>query len=589
MAPLHYFYGLAPGHHDWLSKLSMDNIHDNSWLYWVHAFLVWYVILAVSYIRYQAYDAFVDRRFRWLQQMDEVRARTVLVQNIPKQHRSDAALVAYFHRMFHGNRVQAASVVKKAGKLKKLISDCRAAKAAQLKVLNAEIESQNPNDDEMQILRGSSPPDYSKRAIDLEELVSAERNRILLDAQQVDSDINTSSGFVTFHSRRDAQMALFVKFTDDRSQWVMSSPPHPADVSYDNLAEDPTYEQFMNAMGVLCMASLYLIYVPCVVGITQAARWVTLSPFIQPFWDALVPTMGLTLFMSFLPTIIVLIGEMFWVQPGTSWLQYDIQVWYFYFMFIFVLLVTVIGQSLVGKFAALVDRPTLVFVLFAEKLPRSTNFYLNYIILHWSNHVLSITRYLNLIKYLLYRVGKSATYARDLSEPEDQDFYGIGSRSARWTINLLVGLLFCQICPLICLAVLIDCLICRCVYGYLIVFAETRKRESDLGGVFFQKMLSHMNFGLAAYWVLMVGVLLSRVSHKGPALIAASSGMLLVYSQMRIDKREWRLLPFEKQPEGEFQLAEGQLLPEDAMQCGTLKTGKCLSFVQPELLAVQHL
>merc|ERR1711862_194483 len=37
---------------------------------------------------------------------------------------------------------------------------------------------------------------------------------------------------------------------------------------------------------------------------------------------------------------------------------------------------------------------------------------------------------------------------------------------------------------------------------------ETRKRESDLGGVFFEFQLRQLRFGVYMYWMLMVGICL---------------------------------------------------------------------------------
>lgn len=54
--------------------------------------------------------------------------------------------------------------------------------------------------------------------------------------------------------------------------------------------------------------------------------------------------------------------------------------------------------------------------------------------------------------------------ARSMSEPEDQDFYGIGSRSTRWTTNLVITIVFSSISPLISLLGLINFFICRAWY-----------------------------------------------------------------------------------------------------------------------------
>ena len=46
---------------------------------------------------------------------------------------------------------------------------------------------------------------------------------------------------------------------------------------------------------------------------------------------------------------------------------------------------------------------------------------------------------MQLIKYILFRAVYSEEEARLKVEPEDQDYCGMGSRYARFAINLLIG------------------------------------------------------------------------------------------------------------------------------------------------------
>merc|ERR1719263_909218 len=142
-------------------------------------------------------------------------------------------------------------------------------------------------------------------------------------------------------------------------------------------------------------------------------------------------------------------------------------------------------------------RPMRTFKLLADTLPLASHFYLNFMVMQWVTHAMNLTRYVNLIKFLMLRMVCDSRSAKNLSEPEDQDYYGIGSRSARWTINLVIGIVFSSISPLICLLVCVNFLLCRLVYGYLIVFAEVPK--VDLGGEFFVRKLIHVQHGLIIY------------------------------------------------------------------------------------------
>merc|ERR1719171_2300615 len=116
--------------------------------------------------------------------------------------------------------------------------------------------------------------------------------------------------------------------------------------------------------------------------------------------------------------------------------------------------------------------------------------------------------------------------ARGMSEPEDQDYYGIGSRSCRMTINLCIGIIYGTLSPPINLLTFIEFLICRVTYGYLLPFAETKK--ADLGGVFWVQQLRHVFIGNIIYCVLMTAILFGRAANHGPGIVASCGIVYIV-------------------------------------------------------------
>merc|ERR1719199_2020598 len=138
--------------------------------------------------------------------------------------------------------------------------------------------------------------------------------------------------------------------------------------------------------------------------------------------------------------------------------------------------------------------------------------------MQWGTHAVNFTRYLNVLKFMLFRKFYTDEDAKKMAEPEDQDYYGIGSRSARFSINMVIGIVFSTLSPPIAILTFINFLLCRIFYGYMIVFAEVRK--PDLGGIFFVTQMRNVLVGTLIYNVLMVGVLLFRGASKAPMLIA---------------------------------------------------------------------
>merc|ERR1719321_1548569 len=161
----------------------------------------------------------------------------------------------------------------------------------------------------------------------------------------------------------------------------------------------------------------------------------------------------------------MLIIRNFFGCAAETWCQHRLQHWYFYFQMLFVLLIFCIGNSLFPTYLKLVKNPTRIFSLLASTLPQAAHFYLNMFPLQWASHASQVCRYFNLFWYYWYKRNNDEDTAYDLAEPEDQDYYGIGARSARFSLFFVIALVFCSVCPIICLMALIDFIVARVVSG----------------------------------------------------------------------------------------------------------------------------
>merc|ERR1719343_289614 len=116
---------------------------------------------------------------------------------------------------------------------------------------------------------------------------------------------------------------------------------------------------------------------------------------------------------------------------------------------------------------------------------------------------------------------------------------------ARWTINLLIGIVFSTISPLMGPLAFIQFAVYRLNYGFLLVYAETPK--TDLGGVFWVKALYHLQGGVLIYLTLMIGVLAIRPLTNGPLIVAAPALPLAIHAIKSFrDDFLWDRLPFEE-------------------------------------------
>jgi len=234
---------------------------------------------------------------------------------------------------------------------------------------------------------------------------------------------------------------------------------------------------------------------------------------LKPVWAGLAPTLGLQIMVAFLPTFIILIFKFCFTLRAQQWAQARLQVWFFWFQMFFVILATAIGQDFTGFIVTIAEKPFSILMKLADTMPYATHFYMNYLVLQWTTHAMVLTRYVPLIKFKIFSALYEEEDARAMAEPEDQDYYGMGARSARWTIMMVIALVFGTISPPINLLAFLNFALCRIIYGYLGTSAETKK--TDLGGVFWVCQLEHLFWGNILYWILMTGVLYQRSYNSG--------------------------------------------------------------------------
>mmetsp|Transcript_38783 Transcript_38783/g.115907 ORF Transcript_38783/g.115907 Transcript_38783/m.115907 type:complete len:145 (+) Transcript_38783:1-435(+) len=142
----------------------------------------------------------------------------------------------------------------------------------------------------------------------------------------------------------------------------------------------------------------------------------------------------------------------------------------------------------------------------------------------------------------------------------------MGSRSARWSILMAIGIVFGTLCPPINVLAFLTLLYCRVVYGYLFCFAETRK--ADTGGAFYVTQMKHVFVAVILYNLLMIGVLIMRSATYGPGIIAIPALVWTICSLIKFSKVIWEKLPIQ------------ELVTSDKVSKKRPNVGK---YVQPEL------
>jgi hypothetical protein len=575
-----------------------DYMDEVQWIWFVLAFATWVSVIGTQGIVQKYHDVFIEHRKHWLRGSPKPQSSTLLVELLPlpppplpkktkkemqlemaemagsakggqtscfpcvsprlvggkrsaaepkvatsfdgddelgvRNHWDDEYLQAFFEKLFPG-QIESAYVVRKASDLMNLVDEY--------------CESTNGLTAEQIAEKQEALSELRDRIEDAQfDLDDAKANR--------PHDYYAVNGFVTFKSSQQRDAALFLNISDATAYYHLSSPPLPQDIIFEDLETDTEDRNINQAFGLLLIAALFFTFMPVVITISKIASLSNLEsvPAIKSFLvknkleatvGGVLASLGLTIMMSMLPTFLMWIFVLF-SNKSEAWKQLELQKWYFWFLVIFVLLITCVGSDLTGTLECIANRPFSIFSLLANRMPLTTHFYLNYVIMQPLTHGMNLTRYINWMKYVAFKKigwgkpgGGRSEAARFKAEPEDQDFYGKGSRSARFTFMLLMGIVFGTICPLMNVVVLFNFFACRVVYGYLVPCVEMRK--NDLGGDHWIMMLHHLYWGMLIYLILQVGVISHRSEYTlaGPLAFLAFFPWLAGYNKLcsrRVDQ-----------------------------------------------------
>jgi hypothetical protein len=516
---------------------------------------------------------FLKMRFQWLQQLNPMRSQTLLVEGIPDELCTDTQVKHYFERAVGGAYVAQVALVKRVGADMQRMQREKDDALASLRLVQSQFAKTGGK---TQLTEGGEQVDaatyYEDKAARLEESLGIARQNVFAFAGTENSGVCYNRGFVTFNRMSAVSTALNTTYNEDQDQWMVSAAPEPNDVQFNALMVGPREARVREFLGYVLVLIIFLIFLPLILwisGHTLSSELVDEIPYLSKFlknksypayaYDGLAGSLFVTVLMSIVPSILMLIFRQCFILRSSAETQLLCQKSYFYMLFVYVLLVISIGSSLEADAKILAKHPFAVFSLLASSLPESSHYYLNFVVFQCMAPMITLTRIVPLIKFHFYKNYGPDEFAHLRSDPEDQDYSGIGSRSARLTLIMVIALSFCTLSPLIVVLAMINFGICRVAYGYLVSYSETVKPEC--GGHLFASQMKHTQAGLVFYVVLMTGVLFQRAENSYPACISACAFVPLFWAIFRMDRAfKWQSLPVHlvKEDDGKpFQIVPG--------------------------------
>ena len=346
-----------------------------------------------------------------------VTSRTVLFQNLPKEHQSVEAL-----RNLLGHTVRRVWMASDCQDLQDAVDDLTKSqmklegaeaglvKNANTKRLKSQTEkgekpSAESGDSEAQTwLKNEKRPthklkmligkkvdtlDYCRDYIPKQYEEVAKQQREHLDDKHV-----VGAAFVEFDSQYSAQRAFQMALPAKKNYKPRYIDVQPGEIIWKNLGKSYASKKMMMALATVAMTLLVIFWTPITgfVGILTNISYITNKvPFLSfinsipgPILGVvtgLLPTLILALCVILVPIICRLLAKMAGAAT-LSEVELKTQNWYFVFQVIQVFLVTTFVSGASSVVTQIINNPTTAPTLLAKNLPKASNFYISYLVIY---------------------------------------------------------------------------------------------------------------------------------------------------------------------------------------------------------------
>ncbi|KAJ2934197.1 hypothetical protein H1R20_g2935, partial [Candolleomyces eurysporus] len=319
-----------------------------------------------------------------------------------------------------------------------------------------------------------------------------------------------NSAFITFNKQIAAHLA--VQSLAHHMPYTMSSryiEVAPSDVIHTNLNLNPYEQKIRLAVSYAATAGLILLWAFPVafVGVVSNIHtvcaevsflaWICdLNEVIVGLISGILPPVLLAVLMMLLPIVLRLLAR-FEGIPKYTGLELSLMTRFFLFQVLHSFLIVTLASGVIASLPKLLNNPTSIPSILAENLPKSSTFFLTYIVLQ--GLAATAGGFLQIVRLIVYYVKLV------LLGSTPRSIYGIkyspgdvawGTLFPSITLLTVISLAYSIISPIINgLAVLAFFLFFQ-LYKYLFLWVLEQDQRRDTGGLFFPKAIQHVLVGL---------------------------------------------------------------------------------------------
>ncbi|PWZ57382.1 CSC1-like protein HYP1 [Zea mays] len=487
-----------------IDLFSVSNVQDGSSKLWLHFSAVYIITGITCYLLYHEYKYISGKRLEYFMISKPLPQHfTVLVRAIPVSDGvSVGDAVDKFFKEYHASTYLSHTIVRQTGKLRRLLND---AESICTKLTNLNHVRRSTGDPPRKLglfSRNDLVGEYQKRLEDLEENVRMEQS----DATRRQE---IPAAFVSFRSRYSAANAVYIRQSDNPTEWQTEEAPDPHDVYWPFFSTsfmERWIAKFVVFVASVLLILVFLLVVAFVQGLTyleQLEKWL---PFLRNILEIAVvsqlvtgylPSVILHVLSSCVPSIMKLFSTMqgfvsvSGIEQSACNKMLRFTIWTAFFA-------NVLTGSALVQFEIFLNPKELPSKL-AVLVPAQASFFIAYVVTSWTSITSELTQITALFCHLWGKCAKCCK--RDYSKAPSMPYY---SEIPRILLFGLIGLAYFIVAPLILPFVLVYfCL------GYFIFrnqLFNVYAPKYDTGGKFWPVVHNTTIFSLVVLHIIAIGV-----------------------------------------------------------------------------------
>lgn len=371
-----------------------------------------------------------------------------------------------------------------------------------------------------------------------------ELRRAILEAQEeaLEPGRVFPAAFATFRNRTSQVVAARTLMSEDLATWRCQGAPRAEEILWGNLGFrvwERTGRSLAMWAAFWAMAAFFMIPVTAVQGLltmNSFLNFLNKIPIVGALVTGMLPGLALKIFLIIVPIIITIMNK--W-SGMVSTTQVDLGL--ISRFFIFQVITVFLGSFIAGTFAnqldQFIDDPGSIVTIIGTSAPQTAFFFLTYLLIGgFLESAFGIMRFIPLIIFWVKSRFLAGTERAKARLWQDQKMT-YGTLLPDNTISLLLGLVFCIICPVITPVACFYFAMQYLVWKYQLIY--TYGNAYQTGGLLWMKVFDQCMVGLAFLHLMMVAILGVKKT-VGPPLICAILWIFDIMFTIAVHKRFWR-------------------------------------------------